>query len=703
MSIEEMMRVQALDWMKVKTTMHHAALTSKECTGRTLGEDREPLWVEDSGSSSKASPTSKKNSVDSEPNTFSSYDTKSNNAKNVTREKEEEAKGCVLQQLKALSMTDSEPSISCFPDAQAINASIVKRELEEEGKRCVRQQLKALKDKQDALRLSRESQQKEDERQREQLQQKALRERNDILLIQKADQMTTAQLEAQQREQLALRQQTDQKLHKLALEGVSRCQRRFNQKYEGIARILLSLDKETVQVCSTQNTQLKELGQKFEHLVSTVKMGKCEMQSQYLCSIIKAEECCKSLDTLELEIIKQLAEFSEQIQQQLKMEAAKKLEEERQKQLDEEKQRREKEETEAKEKQQQLAEAAKAEAAKAEAAKVPIPSEPKSQDVPPDATATTSSCVHPDRLKFYNEILSLYQTKVDAVKPLQTEESLKQYRTGCQRAINLPLNAISAVSPQHLSQNFDKLYSFFAGQPVKVMNGASITINDHPLARDYCMLLMAKKFVSQTETAISSNPQAAFPFASVIVTFWKLLPDFGKVFLAYMYKESPFLVPYVIPQQPGQTPEQYLKTIGYRLSEKNELEKPDMYLKRQTGIARLYAAVIITQGRKAAGNDQCFELEEGWVWLTHMVNVKPLPDISATMIMEILQTLGFELWRTYGKQFVKLLVYIQNIYMPQLAAYDEGGPKTRLEMLLAKFLRERQIPQAVGILPPGFW
>ncbi|XP_017044730.1 nucleoporin Gle1 [Drosophila ficusphila] len=664
MSMDGLMR--ALEWLTVESTLHHAALASELCTGRTLGEDREPLWVEGNKNTPQTLPI---------PEDFPAP----------------------KKEISHPATTDLEPSISCFPDAQAINASIVRREMAEEGKRCVRQQLKALKEKQDALRLSRVSLQKEEELQREQLQKKALRERNEILLVQKADQMTAAQLEAQQREQLALRQQTDNKLHKLALEGVARCQRRFNQKYEGIARILLSLDKETVQVCATQNKQLKELGQKFEQLVSTVKMGKCEMQSQFLCSIIKAEECCKSLDALEMDIIKQLAEFSEQIQQQLKLEAAKKQEEERQKQAEEEKQRLEKQALEAKEKQQQ------AEAAKAEAAKISAPEVPKPQEVPPAVSTAASSCVHPDRLKFYNEIIALYQAKVDAVKPLQTEESLKQYRTGCQRAINLPLNAISAVSPQHLTQNFDKLYSFFAGQPVKVVNGSTITINDHPLARDYCMLLMAKKFVSQTETAISSNPQAAFPFASVIVTFWKLLPDFGKVFLAYMYKESPFLVPYVIPQQPEQTNEQYLKSIGYRLSDKNELEKPDMYLKRQTGLARLYAAVIITQGRKSAGPDQCFELEEGWLWLAHMVNVKPLPDVSATLIMEILQTLGFEMWRTYGKQFVKLLIYIQNIYMPQLAAYDEGGPKTRLEMLLAKFLRERQIPQAVGILPPGFW
>ncbi|KAH8389873.1 hypothetical protein KR200_002982, partial [Drosophila serrata] len=656
------------DRLNMETVLQHAALASSTCTGRTLGEDRDPLW--EAG------------------------------RKPIPREAEEPIVKLDSSIPHIPVRVVTEPSLPCFPDADAINASIVKRELADEAKKSVRLQLNALKERQETFRLKRESLQQEVERHSEQLNQKALREQKKNQLIEEAEKLTRAQLEEQQREQLEMRHNTNSKLHKLAVEGVSRCQQRFRKKYEGIAKLLLSLDRETVQVCSEHNKQLKELGQQFDQLVSTVAAGKME-QSEFLRSLIKAEQCCKSLQQVEQDIIRQLAEFSQLIQQQLKLEAAKKLEEERQRQLEEEKRRQqqEKEEMEARQKQ---AEAAKEKAAAPPApAAAPAPAPTPTLAVAPSESTTTN--VHPERLQFYNDVIALYQGKVDSVKPLQTEESLKQYRTGCQRAINLPLNAISAVSPQHLSNSFEKLYNFFAGQPVKVLNGTSITINDHPLARDYCMLLMAKKFVSQTDTAISSNPQAAFPFASVIATFWKLMPDFGKVFLAYLYKESPFLVPYVIPQQPGQAPEAYLKTIGYRLSDNNELEKPDSYLKRQTGIARLYAAVIITPGRKADGPEHCFGLEEGWRWLAHVVHVKPLPDVSATLIMEILQTLGFELWRTYGKQFVKLLLFIQNHYLPQLAVYDEGGPKTRLEMLLAKFLRERQIPQAVGVLPPGFW
>ncbi|XP_017149398.1 nucleoporin Gle1 [Drosophila miranda] len=671
MSAENVIR--EMDSLHLETVFKHAAIASLTCKGRTLGPDRDPFWVE-----------GQKESLD----------------EGIVNAEET----VVEKTIVSPSIRDKEPSLPCFPDAGEINASIFRREMAEQCKRSVRKQIQALKEAHKGLQIQCDSRQREEDQQKERLAQKALREQNDNLINQKAEQLAQGQLEAQQRQQLDLRKKTDQKLHKLALEGVSRCQRRFGNKYEGIIKLLLSLDKETVQVCAAQNQQLRELGEKFDDLVCSVKMGNFE-QSQYLSSIIRAEQYCKNLDDLEADMVKELAEFSELIQQQIKMEAAQRLEEEKQRQLEEEKKQfeeqtqrqKEKDESEAQQRQKLAEEAAKAEAAKA----TPPPEE--NSVVSPAEGSICTSYVHPSRLAFYNEIISLYQTKVDAVKPLQSEESLKQYRTGCQRAINLPLNAITAVSPQHLSNNFEKLYKFFAGHSVRVMNDATITINDHPLARDYCMLLMAKKFVSQSETAISANPQAAFPFASVIVTFWKLLPDFGKVFLAYLYKESPYLVPYVIPQQPGQTAEQYLKSMGYRLSDKNELEKPDMFLKRQTGIARLYAAVIITPGRKADGPAHCFGLEEGWRWLAHVVHVKPLPDISATLIMEILQTLGFELWRIYGKQFLKLLLYIHISYMPQLAIYDEGGPKTRLEMLLAKFLRERQIPQIVGILPPGFW
>ncbi|XP_030245866.1 nucleoporin GLE1 isoform X2 [Drosophila navojoa] len=677
--------------MNVHTVLQHAAMASLTCTGpRTIGPDQKPIRAE------------------KPPN---QQDKQSRHVEPVESALSQLS---ITMPTKQISPVEILPSVG--PDLNDINASIVKREIEKECKRSVRYELNQIKERQQKAISERFASQRNTEQQQQQhINSRTRREESNKLIQKQAEQLAKAELEAQQREQNALLKQNNQKLHLLIVEGVSRCHRRFCSKYELVTKLFLALDKDTVQACAAQNSELRELAQLFDQLLEKLKMGSHDPPE--LSCVFTAEQYCQRLDKLEENLHKHL---SEQHQQQL--DKAKKLAEEQEKQRQAEAEEQQKQQAL---KEQQLAaerkaiaEAAATATAAAAAAttataaqaapntEAPATSAPAPAPAPAPASAQgniSTSYVHPTRLAFYNEIIALYQSKVDAVKPLQTDEAWKKYRTNCQRTINLPLNAITATSAQHLKNNFDKLYNFFAGQPVRTTDGSTITINDHPLARDYCILLMAKKFVSQTDTAISSNPQAAFPFASVIVTFWKLLPDFGKIFLAYMYKESPYLVPYLIPQQPDQTPEQYLKTMGYRITENNQLEKPDMFLKRQTGIARLYAAVIITPGRQADGPYNCFGLEEAWRWFTHIIQLKPLPDICATMIMEMLQTLGFELWHAYGMNFLKLLLYIQNIYMPQLSAYDEGGPKTRLEMLLSKFLRERQIPQAMGVLPPGFW
>lgn len=671
-----------LDNVRLIKVLQHAAEASLACTGpRTIGPDRKPIVWQD---------VKKDKQID-----FL--------AEELTRATAATPKPVADKAELSLPEVDH-IECSILPDANAINASILKRELSEACKRSVQLQLKELKERQQSVINQRTTAHQEAKQLRQHADSLTLRQETDKRLQQQAEQLAKAELEAQQREQLALLKQNNQKLQLLAIEGVSRCHSRFCAKYEAIIKLLLTLDKDTVQACADINAELRDLGQQFDQLVAKIK--NTNSGPPELSCVFTAEQHCQSLAKLEDSLYKRM---SEQEQQQLNK--AKQLAEEKEKQrlLEAEQQRQQ--EQQKQERQQELdakqktaaAEAAAAAAAAAPGSQAQETRPAETQATPAPTSGISTSYVHPTRLAFYNEIITLYQSKVDAVKPLQTDEAWKKYRTNCQRTINVPLNAITAASPQHLTNNFDKLYNFFAGQPVRTTDGSTITINDHPLARDYGILLMAKKFVSQSDTAISSNPQAAFPFASVINSFWKLLPDFGNIFLAYMYKESPYLVPYVIPQQPGQTPEQYLKTMGYRLSDQNELEKPDMFLKRQTGISRLYAAVIITPGRKADGPVQCFGLEEAWRWLTHIMLVKPLPDICATMIMEMLQTLGFELWRAYGRNFLKLLLYIQTIYMPQLSQYDEGGPKTRLEMLLSKFLRERQIPQAVGVLPPGFW
>lgn len=107
--------------------------------------------------------------------------------------------------------------------------------------------------------------------------------------------------------------------------------------------------------------------------------------------------------------------------------------------------------------------------------------------------------------------------------------------------------------------------------------------------------------------------------------------------------------------------------IGYRVAESGNVESHEQYLKRLTGLIRLYAAIVISKSRRSqSSTPNPYNLENGWIWLTNMLNLDPLPDVSATLIHEFLTNAGSEMWSQYGKQFIKLLIILHQNYMEKL-------------------------------------
>ncbi|XP_055692848.1 mRNA export factor Gle1-like [Lutzomyia longipalpis] len=309
--------------------------------------------------------------------------------------------------------------------------------------------------------------------------------------------------------------------------------------------------------------------------------------------------------------------------------------------------------------------------------------------------------ISPEGQKQYIKVMDLLIGYTKDIEPLTKDESLKKFRFNCQKAINIPVNAISGVSAAHLKDKYDKLACLLSGNTAPC-GDEQINAGAHPLGKKFCMVLLAKKFVNQGDTMVASNPKAAYPIAAVIVALWQKFPDFGDLFLAHAYRECPYLVPYFIPQFEGQSTEEYYRALGYKTT--NDTQEPqDMYLKRMSGIARLYAAIFITKPRmgETQSNPHC--LKNGWMWLCNVLNMDPLPDICATVLLEVLQIVGDEMIRVYGRQFLKLIFVIHNQYLPKLKLVDEGGPRVRLEVLLAKVMKEGKFDQPEGVLHPNFW
>lgn len=223
--------------------------------------------------------------------------------------------------------------------------------------------------------------------------------------------------------------------------------------------------------------------------------------------------------------------------------------------------------------------------------------------------------------------------------------------------------------------------------------------------QSFCKDLLAKKLVQQGSQQVSSSHSSAFPIAAVIVGIWSSFPDIGDLILAQFCDQCPFLVPFYIPRTAELTDVEYFASLGYQCSE-GEIEEQDKFLKRMTGIVRLYAAIISSLPPQGQSRQHPFGLEKGWTWLARMLNLDPRPDYTATALYEFLAVAGHALMRQYKKQFGKLLNILVLEYVPKIekvTAKAQSGPVVRLKVYLETCIKDQKIPVPDGYLTPNWW
>ncbi|KAM7415587.1 hypothetical protein PAMA_017892 [Pampus argenteus] len=310
-------------------------------------------------------------------------------------------------------------------------------------------------------------------------------------------------------------------------------------------------------------------------------------------------------------------------------------------------------------------------------------------------------------LKWYKELQASAAQCAQSFEQLNSpkDNQTKKLKLELQKAATIPVSQISSNSGSQLREIFDKIDKLLSGRAV-VSGGKSVSTSQHPQSLDFVSYKLAEKFVKQGEEEVASHHEAAFPIAVVASGVWELHPRVGDLILAHLHKKCPYAVPHYPPMKDGTSVEEYQRILGYRVDDAG-VEGQDSFLKRMSGMIRLYAAVI--QLRWPYGSNQGsvpHGLNHGWRWLAQMLNMEPLADITATLLFDFLEVCGNALMKQYQSQFWKLILLLKEEYFPRIEAVTSSGQMgsvIRLKQFLEASLQSRQISPPKGQLSSVFW
>lgn len=100
----------------------------------------------------------------------------------------------------------------------------------------------------------------------------------------------------------------------------------------------------------------------------------------------------------------------------------------------------------------------------------------------------------------FQRILILYKyecqinKRISSVYQILLHFQLKKLKFDLQKAVNIPVNAISAVSGAHLRDKLQRLLVLLSGQQVEITN-RRVSVSEHPAALTFCKYLIAKMIV----------------------------------------------------------------------------------------------------------------------------------------------------------------------------------------------------------------
>ncbi|KAF0689685.1 Aste57867_18890 [Aphanomyces stellatus] len=204
----------------------------------------------------------------------------------------------------------------------------------------------------------------------------------------------------------------------------------------------------------------------------------------------------------------------------------------------------------------------------------------------------------------------------------------------------------------------------------------------------YSLDLVASKFAAQAR--IVTEIRSCFPVANVIKMCCAHTPELTDIFLAYMYKNCPYTIPFEPQKKAEQSIEDYMVSIGMEYDDNSKnFESREKYIQRMTMIVALMSAVMQTTLYSGQPQPTGLDLSDCWSWLARLIN-SDTHALTAPVVLAILETSGFQLLNRYKQQMNKLLIVIQNDVVPNLNRDVKSGAAASLARLNT-FLAQNEI------------
>lgn len=176
----------------------------------------------------------------------------------------------------------------------------------------------------------------------------------------------------------------------------------------------------------------------------------------------------------------------------------------------------------------------------------------------------------------------------------------------------------------------------------------------------------------------------ALQLAQVIVILWASHVEFGRLFMCHLVMSCPYVIPYFPVLEQGQTEEDYLRTLGYRMQKAGGAEPEESFTERVTACIELYAMVMQCDAQIGGGGGGLahpHDLNNAWRWLAEIVNGEVAPEMTALILESFVRIASSKMSLVYGRQFRKMLVMIKFHFVPKIERATEVNQRATLMKL----------------------